>query len=222
MPAILAIIGLGLLLWAPPAAAQKVDAKNVGMSNVHPLTVSIHENLPPLVPETVKNILNDASEKLLQRENNCNVRFKLNGPITRLARGTPLDILNKDHLEAVHREAADLKIVRSIKFCMGRFDKEGFIGCAWRPESRRPKTMIIARRRGLLALRHIVLAHEFGHTTGLQHRADPQALMTPCKLSFHRVKITPNECQCFVKGRGGCDHIPEPDPPIECPEKLQR
>jgi hypothetical protein len=200
MPAIFTIAGLGLLLWAAPAPAREASA-----IKVHPITVSIHDSLPSVDRSKVEKVLGDAS-KLLQEENGCKVKFKLDGPITRLPRGAPIDISNEDQLEAVHREAADLKIVETITFCMGEFREQGFVGCAWRPEGRRPKSMIIPRFWLVRAPnRHIILAHEFGHTTGLQHRAGQQVLMTPDKIGKGNVKITERECECFEKGRGGCD-----------------
>jgi predicted Zn-dependent protease len=45
-------------------------------------------------------------------------------------------------------------------------------------------------------------AHEFGHTTGLKHRKDPDglALMTPEIEAFHR-DVTKKECDRFKAGR---------------------
>jgi hypothetical protein len=202
MRSIIAIVCLGLLLCIQPAMAQKE----------HTLTVSIHADLLPKLTQTaVEKALAGASALLNPPKNQCDVTFKLRGPIKPFAPGTPKKISNEDDLEAVHREDADVKVVEKIAFCMGR--PGTFIGCAWRRNG--PKTMIVALQPA--SRRHIVWAHEFGHVAGLQHRADPGALRTPCDIFFDHVKITPEECDCFRAGPGGC-HIPEPDPAIACTE----
>jgi hypothetical protein len=75
--------------------------------------------------------------------------------------------------------------------------------------------MIVTQR--VRVIRPILWAHEFGHTTGLPHRAAPGALMTPCKLFVNNVKINRRECDCFLAGPGGCP-IPVPEPNIACAE----
>jgi hypothetical protein len=193
-------LGLGLLLYIEPAIAQKE----------YRLTVSAHEQVRPKLTEKIVNGILERASKLLTVRNQCGVTFKLNGPITSFAPGTPNIISSEDDLEAVHREAADVKVVSTITFCK----KDGtFIGCAWRRYG--PKTVIVTQR--LLAVRHILWTHEFGHTTGLQHRADKGVLMTPCDLALSNVVINQDECNCFLAGQGGCQ-IPEPDPEVVCTE----
>jgi len=197
---VIACLSLGLLVCTEPAIAQKE----------YPLTVSIHEQVrPKLTEKIVKGILERAS-KLLTVRSKCGVTFKLNGPIKSFAPGTPNIISTEDQLEAVHREAADVKVVSTITFCK---KDSTFIGCAWRRHG--PKTIIVTQR--LLAVRHILWTHEFGHTTGLQHRADVGVLMTPCDLALSNVEINQDECNCFLAGPGGCQ-IPEPDSEVVCTE----
>jgi hypothetical protein len=194
MQTIFVIICLGLLLRVEPASAQKE----------YLLKVSIHEEVPPLTNGQVEQILERAS-KLLKHRNGCDVKFKLDGPIKTFA-SAPKDINNAYDLEAVHSVDADVKVVRKINFCKGR---PPFIGCAWRADG--PKTMIVTRR--LRSITHILWAHEFGHTKGLQHRLDRQALMTPCNIALSNVEINSEECRCLT-GPGGCA-IPVQD--IVCP-----
>jgi len=205
MQTIVLLACLALLLWVEPASAQKE----------YSLTVSIHQAVQPrLTEKVVEGILKRASKLLqkdpghLDRPNNvkCNVTFKLDGPVRTFALpSTPKAIQNEDQLEAVHRESADVKIVESINFCK-KYSSKGFIGCSWRRDG--PKTMIVTPSLGIA---HILWAHEFGHTAGLQHRVDdPAALMTPCDLFYDSVKINDDECGCFVGGPGYCS-IPDTD-----------
>jgi hypothetical protein len=140
--------------------------------------------------------------------NGCNVSFKLKGPITFFAQGTPENINNETDLEKVHKEPANVKVVSAISFCKRDGD---FIGCAWRRQG--PKTVIVTQR--VLVVEHILWTHEFGHTTGLQHRAGAEALMTACNLNLTDVEINRDECNCFRAGPGACK-IPEPNPEIKC------
>lgn len=176
---------LGLLFCVEPAIAQ------------YSLKVSIHEAVRPKVDaREIETILERASN-LLTTRNRCDVKFKLDTVGTFAS--APDVINDASDLEAVHSVDADVKIVRQINFCVGQ--KGTFLGCAWRPEGK--KTMIVVRTVHR-DLRHIVWAHEFGHTRGLRHRADRGALMTPCPLYFHNLKVNQNECDCFRSGPGAC------------------
>jgi hypothetical protein len=202
MQAVIGAVCLSLSLSMASAHAQ----------TEYSLTFSVHKDLPPdlmkeLTKEKVEEIVQHASK--LMSANKCDVTFKLDGPIKPFTSAAPKDILGKDDLEAVHREVADVKIVESIGYCVGH--KGEFEGCAWRREG--PKTVIVALA-SLLQFRGILLAHEFGHTTGLVHRNESEALMR-CQIKhFHR-NINETECSCFRAGPGGCK-IPEPDPHFTC------
>jgi hypothetical protein len=201
MQTILVAACLGLLLSIGSARAQ----------TEHLLTMSVHRDVPPKLMEQLTNevdvILQHAST--LMSESKCDVTFKLASPIKSFTSAAPKDILDKDDLEAVHREVTDVKVVDSIRFCVGQ--KGRFEGCAWRRDG--PKTVIV-EIKPLLAFRGNLLAHEFGHTTGLVHRTEPNALMR-CKIKTTHRKINETECSCFRAGPGGCK-IPEPDPHFAC------
>ena len=189
-----AIACLGLLLWIEPATGESARPLIT-----HELTVSYHRSIH-LSPEQVRNILQRMSRDVLGE---CDVAFKLVGEVEPFASGrTPHTISDQDDLEAVHREPADVKVVKAIDFCKRESIFEGeFIGCSWRPRGR-PKTMIVTQVEP--GLRPILWAHEFGHTRGLPHRRNPEALMTPCTLFGDNLQVTTRECSCFRKNRGGC------------------
>ncbi len=200
MRSIIATALLGLFVCTDAAIAQKT----------YPLTISVHAQVRPKLTEMKVNQILAAASKLLTERNKCGVTFKLNGPLKSFAPGTPNTITTEADLEKLHDEPADVKVVSTIKFCK---QKGTFIGCAWRRQS--PKTMIVTQK--VLAVRHILWTHEFGHTTGLPHRADAGVLMTPCDLALDKVEIDQDECNCFLAGPGGCQ-IPEPKPEVVCTE----
>lgn len=187
---------LGQLMWIEPATAQKT----------YSLTVSIHEQARPKVTDTdVRKILAAAS-KLLTQTDRCGVTFKLKGSVGTFS-DAPNVIKDESDLEAVHREKTDVKIVQDIQFCK---TSGSFVGCSWRRDG--PKTMIVTQKVPNAA--HIIWAHEFGHTTGLQHRTGMNALMTPCDLFLNTVEISRDECNCFLGGPASCS-IPETN--LTCP-----
>jgi hypothetical protein len=184
---------LGLLFCIEPANAQKE----------YSLRVSIHATVrPPLTSIEIATILDRAS-KLLVEGNNCGVKFKLDSVGTFAS--APSIINNASDLEAVHSVDAEVKVVRQINFCRGQ--QGSFLGCSWRPGGL-PKTMIVIRQVAR-DLQHILWAHEFGHTKGLQHRADPEALMTPCPLYFDNLKVNQDECYCMLNP-GACSIVASP------------
>jgi hypothetical protein len=216
MQNIIPIVCLALLLWAEPASAQQV----------HSLKVSIHKDVPRLTKEQVDEALERASKLLKEPGNQCNVTLKRDGPVETFEfDSAPKNIRNLDDLDAVHRVPADVKMVESIHFCMGRYSKEGWWGCSWRPEGL-PKTVIVVRgmRPGPVVgrdSRHLLWAHEFGHTKGLHHRIDDDhALMTPCAIGALTRRITNDECSCFKDGPGGCP-IPAPSQEAACSARRQ-
>jgi hypothetical protein len=211
MQTIILIVCLALLLCVEPAGAQEV----------YSLKVSIHKDVPQLTKDQVDEALERASKLLKEPGNQCNVTLKRNGPVETFEfDSAPKNIRNLDDLEAVHRVPADVKIVESIHFCMGRYDKEGWWGCSWRPEGL-PKTVIVVRgvRPGPVVgrdTRYMLWAHEFGHTKGLHRRIDNErALMTPCAIGTLTRRITPDECTCFENGPAGCP-IPPPKEEATC------
>jgi hypothetical protein len=214
MQTTITIVCLAVLLWVEPASAQQV----------YSLKVSIHKDVPPLTGDQVDQALDRASDLLKEPGNKCNITLKRNGPVQTFEfDSAPKNIRNLDDLEAVHRVPGDVKIVESIHFCMGRYDKRGFWGCSWRPEGL-PKTVIVVRgmRPGPVVgrdTRYILWAHEFGHTKGLHHRVDDKrALMTPCDIERVTRSITTDECTCFQNGAAGCP-IPPPKEEAACPAR---
>jgi hypothetical protein len=209
-----AVLCLALLLGVEPAGAQQV----------YSLTVSIHKDLPPLTETQADDAFQRASDLLKEGRNQCGLTLKRSGSIGTFD-SAPKKIMSLDDLEAVHRVPADVKIVESIHFCMGKFDKRSWWGCSWRPEGL-PKTVIVAR--GLSPgpvfgrdLRYILWAHEFGHTRGLHHRVnDKNALMTPCDIADGNRHITKDECTCYKDGPGGCP-IPPPKHEPACSARRQ-
>jgi hypothetical protein len=190
-----AIVLLGLALWAGPASAEDIV--------VHPLTVAIHPAVRDkykLSQYDVEVILKHASDLL--KRNNCNVGFALNGPINTFE-SAPADIKTADDLEAVHSVPADVKVVRSITFCVGQINEAGFLGCAWRPEDRQ-KTVVVSIAGSLPGMGSAsrVWAHEYGHTTGLLHRfqAGNMSLMTPCDIQAYSAQLNQDECNHFRAG----------------------
>jgi len=200
-PVAVAIACLSLLLLAESATGEGARPLIT-----HELTVSHHRSIQ-VSADQVRNILKRMSRDVLGE---CGVAFKLVGEVEPFAsRHTPHTISDKDDLEAVHREPADVKVVKAIDFCKRDSVFEGeFIGCSWRPK-RRPKTMIVTQVEA--GLRPILWAHEFGHTRGLPHRRNPEALMTPCTLFGDNDQLTSHECSCFRKDAGGCSgHYRQP------------
>jgi hypothetical protein len=155
---------------------------------------------PTLTQSEIENILKLASDLLQKTPNSCPVGFKLSGPVTTF-NNAPAIINNGHELEEVHSVPADVKVVQRINFCLGVFDQEGFLGCAWRPKGR--KTVIVTTEMvGAVPGRHPNLwAHEFGHTTGLPHRtdADDVALMLREIKAFHK-EINSDECDHLRAG----------------------
>jgi hypothetical protein len=191
---------LGLLPWLDPASAQQE----------HSLTVSIHQAVRHAPSrQDIEQILQRASNLLKSNEsdvqNDCDVTFKLKELNT--FSSAPAHIRNADDLEKVHSVDADVKIVQTITFCKNENRPAGFWGCAWRPEGR-PKTVIVANTVPP-NLRHIVWTHEYGHTTGLEHRErdnskplDP--LMTACGIESFTVLVNKYECDCIRAGPRMC------------------
>lgn len=198
---ILAIACLALLLSAEPASAREIARAQIEYS----VTVSVHEDVRPrLTKEDAEEILEGASNLL----SHCNVRFKLTAPIQTFG-SPPAVIRTRAQRNAVYGVDAHIKVVGEIKFCRPDLGLDIFNGCAF-PRTKGRKSMIVTHARAATApLRSILWAHEFGHRTGLQHRADSDALMTSCPNLFgHQVQVNEDECRCFRLGPGGCTKPP--------------
>jgi hypothetical protein len=206
--AVVATACLAVLSLADPARAQVT----------YPLAVSRHPSVG-FSEDQVDTILAAASAMLQSAHKApavaCNVTFKRAGPIRTFASpNTPAVIVTKQDRDAVHRENFDpgivnVKIVQQIGYC--RPGKGVFRGCSW-PEDFRSIIVTASAKQP-----ELVWPHEFGHQTGLWHRADPSGnvLMSPCPLNASNVQVMRNECDCLLAGPGGC-HIPEPKPRAAC------
>jgi Matrixin len=229
------VLSLATLMWAEAATAQKTYSLSVN-----------HHTAVPVSEAEVKGILDRASQ-VLQRNSHpdCNVTFTLKGEIRNFPPpnvpfpppGEP--VVTKDNIKAVHRldsNVADIdfrvKIVKEIHFCrpdiphpVGLFD-----GCSFFREDSRsiivvhPKFHKNPDNPGGEPLSsypdHLLWAHEFGHLTGLPHRRDQSALMTPCSLAElpdDRVGITRAECKKFRSGPGA-----PPPRPMACAPRTHR
>jgi len=179
----------------------------------HWLTVSIHPDVsPPMYQQEVEGILKGASDILQGRtpitpHNNCKVEFKFKGFIP-FPQSLPADIKNETDLEKVQEVPADVKVVNSITYCAEEPQKNGVLGCAWRRDVKLPRTVIVTRWGSAPGdgIAPVLWAHEYGHTTGLNHRyhkgvlSYSENLMTPCELEVVSQPINDDECDHFLKG----------------------
>jgi hypothetical protein len=211
MRIIAAILFLAALMWADKATAQKV----------YSLSVSRHRAVPALSVKDVNEIL-AASSKMLQKNSHhnsdndtaCNITFTLKGPVRTFGSPDTPDVVDEQHIDAVHRVDSNVagvdfhvKVVREIDFC--RQGLQGpFEGCSFSPPDFRSMIVVHPKlHQGPNASNfpdYILWPHEFGHLTGLGHRQDPNALMTPCALTKNDVLINSGECHCLGLGPGSC------------------
>src|SRR6266446_8993507 len=223
MRIIAGILSLAVLMWVEAASAQKT----------YSLSVSGHSAVPALSDGEVEAILADAS-KMLQKNSDfaCDVTFSLKGPVGTFASpDTP--IVTRHNIDAVHRVDSNVagvdfrvKVVKEIKFCRPDLpNPDGlFDGCSFFPPDSRsiivvhPKFHTNPRDpRGSPLSNypdHLLWPHEFGHLTGLPHRRDRFALMTPCSLSNlpgTPVQVNHAECRRLLSGPGA-----PPPRPIGC------
>jgi len=198
MRAIVALVSASMLLWVEAGGTQHITPQKT-----YSLTVSVHKDVPKLTDKQVKEVLNGASQLLAS--NQCHVTFKLKGTVKTFASPeTPSVVRTAEQRDAVHRIKANVKVVKEIRFCRPELGHL-FNGCAF-PPSKGSKSIILTHvRAGTVPLRSILWAHEFGHRTGLQHRAESDALMTVCPNLFgDATDVNKEECKCFLLGPGGC------------------
>jgi hypothetical protein len=206
MRAIIAIVCLGLLIWVKPASAQQT----------YSLTVSRHPEVREFSPDEIMAILDKASK--IMQDAACNVTFTLYGPVGKFASDAPAEINSREQRNAVHSENANVKIVKTINYCLDPPFAGGANGCAWPPEQPRPGSLsiILTESGAKLANRW---AHELGHRMGLRHRSgrDTRPLMTACGVTEYSVELSQDECNCFFKGPGHCG----PPTPLRCPPMIR-
>jgi hypothetical protein len=219
MRIIAGILLLAVLMWIETATAQ----------TTYSLSVSRHRTLPKLSATEVKAILAAAS-KMLQKNSShhsdddtaCNVTFTLKGPVRTFGSADTPAIVDAAHIEAVHRVDSTVtdvdfhvKVVREIDFCRPGLTGP-FAGCSYSPPDFRSMIVVhpkLHKSDNGRTQRHypdyLLWPHEFGHLTGLAHRQDPHALMTPCPLAKNDVKVNRRECQCLLSGPASCP-LPQP------------
>jgi len=190
MKTILTIVFAGLLIWPAPAG-----------SKTYSLTVSVHKDVADLTRNEAKAILKRASR--IMRTAQCNVRFTLDGDIGRFDVPDTKQITTEAQRDAVHNVKANVKIVDKIGFC---FAPGEFRGCAFptdQPPGPPEISIILTRNEASLANRW---AHEVGHRMGLSHRRglDKKPLMTACTVEPQSMKLTREECKCFLEGPLSC------------------
>jgi hypothetical protein len=195
MKTIAKIVFVVLLIWSAPASAR-----------TYSLSVSVHRDVADLTADEVKAILKRASR--IMQNARCDVKFTLDGDIGRFDVPGGKEITTDVQRDAVHNVKANVKIVDKIGFCFAPGD---FRGCAFppvQPPGPPGISIILTRNEASLANRW---AHEVGHRMGLPHRLGRtrKPLMTACTVEPQSVRLTRQECKCFLDGPLSCG-IPEP------------
>jgi hypothetical protein len=216
MKIIIAILCVGLAMWVGPADAQ--DTKTFR------LTVGLHT----AVDQNYKNKIDQIFEAASRVLKKCDVVLMQKGDVgTFRSPNSQGEVSGARERDAVHRENFDVKVVKSMSFCRTRQQSAlmGIAGCAWDPTPNRTpevpqhKSIIVAEHKSIfvaemdIPFAGRILAHEFGHYTGLPHRDDAKALMVTCKAGeAENVQINTTECMCFRAGRAACV-LPDSGPP---------
>jgi hypothetical protein len=206
MQIILVILCLGLVVWVGPANAEQ-------SRRTFSLTVGFHKKVDRHYE--IDKIFEAASSVLEQ----CNVVIKREGDIgTFSAPNDKGEVGGARERDAVHRVNFDIKVVKDMTFCRGE-QLLGLSGCSWDPlpnklpETPQRRSIIVTELPEDLKVAGRVLAHEFGHFTGLPHRDQPNALMVTCAVGKpENVQINNMECGCFRGGRASCN-LPDSGPP---------
>ncbi len=84
-----------------------------------------------------------------------------------------------------------VKVVNQINWCGAILPN--VIGCAPVPGNSMVVVRFTAAREGIL------WAHEYGHTKGLSHRNDPNAVMNPV-IGPTRLRVNSAECTAYNQG----------------------
>jgi hypothetical protein len=180
------------LLVVPSASSQQLNVSKHAQSQ--------------LADTDAKTIFSQASAVLQSKDGSddiaCNVTFSLAGSVSKFDLPTPAEIDTPDDFRAVCSRPGYVHVVNAINDCAG-LTRPGIGGCSDTPG----KCIIVVRldnpvppdEEGLL------WAHEYGHTKGLQHRHDENALMNPYLGTTER-RVNAAECKAFTgHAQGGAN-----------------
>jgi len=117
----------------------------------------------------------------------CFVHFSRDAGVALLASGDG-SIDSSAEFNAAVSLPGNVMVVNQINWCSGF--QAGIIGCSPTPGDSEVVTRFPGSMEGLL------WAHEYGHTRGLQHRSDPNAIMFPF-IGPTNKRVTASECNAF-------------------------
>ncbi len=117
----------------------------------------------------------------------CNIRLVRNGPVTAFQAGTGT-INSRQDFDDVVALPGFVKVVNLIQWCS--VFAANFIGCSPTPGS----SIVVMRHRA--NQEGILWAHEYGHTRGLDHRNDGDAIMHETIATTH-LQVNASECDAF-------------------------
>lgn len=185
------LVALGVIAAGGPALAQRT----------YNLTVSKHGTVTAN-NATVTAILARASS-ILQTDDDfapgnadvaCDVTLTLQGSVTNFANAaTPARIVDNATLTTVLREPAFVKMVTAIGYCGNQ--PASYAGCAYTPG----RSIAVVHPIQPASAAGSVWAHEFGHSTGLNHRAGARLLMNP-SVGDEFTYISTAECASYLRG----------------------
>ncbi|TBW10392.1 hypothetical protein E0E52_03870 [Azotobacter chroococcum] len=118
----------------------------------------------------------------------CNVAFSRNGNVTAFTTGDG-SIDSQAEFNTVIGLPGYVKVVNSINWCGAL--APNIIGCAPVPGNSLAVVRFTAAQEGIL------LAHEYGHTKGLNHRNDDANAVMNGTIAANRTRVNANECTAF-------------------------
>jgi hypothetical protein len=132
--------------------------------------------------------------------NSCDLSLTRSGPVSQFNTGTGIIVTKTDYLN-VCAQPGYVHVVNQINSCDGTTDA---LGCSdisgkcmvlvrWTPDATMDPSQM---EEGIL------WAHEYGHTKGLQHREDSDAVMNSV-LGPDHLKVISCECSAYLE-RGSC------------------